>query len=124
MWGLASPRPFSPLIASELHIDVFQHRFLASANHDLMKWTLHFNRRLGGAQPGNHFVSFVRAYPRSGCLVELDLKSCGPLFSLFPLGRGELSLFPLGRGELSLFPFGALSFPFSLPPTPKSSIQL
>ena len=36
------------------------------------------DRRFGGAQPGNRFVSSVRAYPRSGCLVELDLKSCGP----------------------------------------------
>ena len=25
-------------------------------------------------QPGNRFVSFVRAYARSGCLVELDQK--------------------------------------------------
>ena len=37
-------------------------------------------RRLGGAQPGNRFVSFVRAYARSGCLVELDLKSRCPHF--------------------------------------------
>ena len=44
-------------------------------------------RRLGGAQLGNRFVSFVRTYARSGCLVELDLKSCGLDFSLFPLVR-------------------------------------
>ena len=44
------------------------------------------NRRLGGAQPGNRFVSFVRAYARSGCLVESDQKFCGPGFCLFPLG--------------------------------------
>ena len=31
---------------------------------------------VGGAQLGNRFVSFVRAYARSGCLVELDLKLC------------------------------------------------
>ena len=43
----------------------------------------------------HRFVSFVRAYARSGCLVELDLKFCGPAFSLFPLVR-------LGRGA---FPF-------------------
>ena len=49
---------------------------------------LGYDRRLGGAQPGNRFVSFVRAYARSGCLVELDLKSCGPGFSLFPLASG------------------------------------
>ena len=42
----------------------------------------------GAAQPGNRFVSFVRAYARSGCLVELDLKLCWPAFSLFPLGPG------------------------------------
>ena len=46
------------------------------------------NRRLGGAQPGNHFVSFMCAYTRSGCLVELDLKLCGPAFSLFPFAPG------------------------------------
>ena len=45
------------------------------------------NRRLGGAQPGNRFVSFVPAYARSGCLVELDLKFRWPAFSLFPLVR-------------------------------------
>ena len=73
-----------------------------------------YNRRLGGAQPGNRFVSFVRAYARSGCLVELELNVCWPAFSLF--------LFC--PGELSLFPFGVLSFPFSLPPTPRPPIQL
>ena len=75
------------------------------------------NRRLGGAQPGNRFVSFVRAYARSGCLVELDQKMCWPGFSLFPFAPG----YP---GELSLFPFGPGSFPFSLPPPPKPPIQL
>ena len=79
---------------------------------------LTINRRLGGAQPGNRFVSFVRAYARSGCLVELDLK-CGWLaFSLFPWGPARSWGFsfcgPGGFGELSLFPFGAASFPFSL----------
>ena len=69
------------------------------------------NRRLGGAQPGNRLVSFLRSYARSGCLVELALKSCCPPFSLFPFGTGELSLFS----------FGATSFPFSLPPTPQTS---
>ena len=77
-----------------------------------------FNRRLGGAQPGNRFVSFVRAYARSGCLVELDQKSCWPGFSLFPFGPARSWGFsfvgPGGFGELSLFPFGAASFPFSL----------
>ena len=38
---------------------------------------------VGGAQPGNRFVSFVRAYARSSCLVELDLKFCWSAFSLF-----------------------------------------
>ena len=79
-------------------------------------------RRLGGAQPGNRFVSFVRAYARSGCLVELDQKLCGPGFSLFPFGRvrswGFSFVGPGGPGELSLFPFGPGSFPFSLPPPP------
>ena len=42
------------------------------------------NRRLGGARPGNRFVSFVRAYARSGCLVKFG----GPAFSLFPFGPG------------------------------------
>ena len=44
--------------------------------------------RLGGAQPGNRFVSFVRTYARSGCLAELDLKFHEPAFSLFPLVPG------------------------------------
>ena len=83
------------------------------------------NRRLGGAQPGNLFVSFVRAYARSGCLVELDQKLCGPGFSLFPfaLARswGFSFVVPGGLGELSLFPFGPGSFPLSLPPTPQTS---
>ena len=76
------------------------------------------DRRLGGAQPGNRFVSFVRAYARSGCLVELDQKFCGPGFSLFPLGWARSWGFSFcvsgGFGERSLFPFGAASFPFSL----------
>ena len=63
-------------------------------------------RTSGGAGPGNRFVAFVRAYARPGCLVELDLKSCVLLFSLFPFGLGELSLFHFGLGELSLFPGG------------------
>ena len=76
------------------------------------------DRRLGGAQPGNRFVSFVRAYARSGCLVELNLKFCWLLFSLFPFCPGELSLFPFGLGS---FPFPLLvlgAFPFPFPPPP------
>ena len=61
-------------------------------------------RRLGGAQPGNRFVSFVRAYARSGCLVELDIKRCCPPFSLFPFWPDGLSFFSFGPKELSLFP--------------------
>ena len=68
------------------------------------KETLGIDRRLGGAQPGNRFVSFVRAYARSGCLVELELNVCGLPFSLFPFCPGKLSLFPFGPGELCLFP--------------------
>ena len=74
--------------------------------------------RLGGAQPGNRFVSFVRAYARSGCLVELDQNVCGLGFSLFPFAWarswGFFFCVSGGFGELSLFPFGAASFPFSL----------
>ena len=62
------------------------------------------HRRLGGAQLGNRFVSFVRAYARSGCLVELDRNVCWLPFSLFPCCPGELSRFPFGDDELSLFP--------------------
>ena len=72
------------------------------------------DRSLGGAQRGNRFASFVRAYARSGCLVELDQIVCGPPFFLFPFGPGELSLFP----------FGVTNFPFSLAPPPKPPIQL
>ena len=74
------------------------------------------HRRLGGAQPGNRFVSFVRACARSGCLVDLDQKSCWPGFSLLPLGSarswGFSFLVSGGFGELSLFPFGAGAFAF------------
>ena len=80
--------------------------------------SLNSHRRLGGAQPGNRFVSFVRAYARSGCLVELDQKFGGPAFSLFPFCRARSWGFsfvgPGGFGELSPFPFGPGSFPFSL----------
>ena len=79
---------------------------------------LFYYRRLGGAQPGNRFVSFVRAYARSGCLVELDQKFCWSAFSLFPFASARSWGFsfvgPGGFGELSLFPFGAASFPCSL----------
>ena len=67
---------------------------------------------MGGAQPGSRFVSFVRSYAWSGCLVELDKNVCGPPFSLFPFCPG---------GKFSLFPVGATSFPFSLTPTPQTS---
>ena len=70
----------------------------------------------GAAQPENRFVSFVRAYARSGCLVELDLKSCWPGFSLFPWGLARSWGFSFcvldGFGERSLFPFGRRAFPF------------
>jgi hypothetical protein len=50
--------------------------------------------------------------------VELDLKSCGPGFSLFPFAWARSWGFsfvgPGGFGELSIFPFGAASLPFSL----------
>ena len=86
------------------------------------------SRRLGGAQPGNRFISFVHSYVRSGCLVELAQKLCGPMFSLFPFCWARSWGFSFvglgGPGELSLFPFGPGSFPFSLPPPPKPPIQL
>ena len=44
-------------------------------------------RALSLAEPGDRFVSFVRACARSGCLVELELNVCGLPFSLFPLVR-------------------------------------
>ena len=67
------------------------------------------DRRLGGAQPGNRFVSFVRAYARSGCLVELDQNVCRLPFSLFPFWSwGVLGLFFFGLGWAR----GALPFPF------------
>ena len=69
------------------------------------------NRRLGGAQPGNCFVSFVPAYARPGCLVELDCKR--------PCPRFPCSLFAPPSFPFSLL--GAISFPFSLPPTHQTS---
>ena len=59
-------------------------------------------RRLGGAnQPGNRFVSFVRAYARSGCLVKTGLGSNAVPSSLFPFSIGDPSLFPLGSANVS-----------------------
>ena len=37
------------------------------------------NRRLGGAQPGNRFVSFVRAYARSGSEVGIGKNGLAPV---------------------------------------------
>ena len=62
-----------------------------------------FDRRLRGAQPRTRFISFVRAYARSGCLVELNLNLCSLSFSLFSFGFGELSLFSFGLEKLSIF---------------------
>ena len=71
-------------------------------------------RMLGGVlNQGNRFVSFVRAYARSGCLVTLNLNLCWWSFSLFSVSFGELSL---SRVVLR-------SFHFSLPPPPKPPIQ-
>ena len=42
------------------------------------------NRRLGGAQPGNRFVSFVRAHARSGSEVGIGKNGCPMTLSLFP----------------------------------------
>ena len=61
------------------------------------------NRRLGGAQPGNRFLSFVLAYARSGFLVELDRKRPCRSFP-FSCFLAELPLFPFGGDELFLFP--------------------
>jgi len=51
--------------------------------------SLYIYRRLGWGwhQPGNCFVSFVRAYARSGCRVEFRLKRAGGAFA-FPLCAG------------------------------------
>ena len=66
-------------------------------------------RMLGGVlNQGHRFVSFVRAYARSGCLVTLNLNLCWWSFSLFSFGFGELSLSCVVLR----------SFPFSLPPPP------
>ena len=77
---------------------------------------------VGGAQPGNRFVSFLCEYMGSGCLVELDLKFRWLAFSLFLLFLARSWRFsflgPGGPGELSRFPFGPVSFPFSLPSPP------
>ena len=77
---------------------------------------------------GNRFVSFVLAYTRSGCRVELDVKFRGPGFSLFPFAPGWSWGFSFvglgGPGELSLFPCGRGSFPFSLSTLPELVIQL
>ena len=85
---------------------------------------------VGGCSTGKsfRFVSFVRAYARYGCLLELDLKFWGSPLSLFSSVPGESWGFSFlvlgGPGELSLFPFGTGSFPFSLPPPPKPPIPL
>ena len=76
----------------------------------------HIGSDVGGGvlNQGHRFVSFVRAYARSGCLVTLNLNLCWWSFSLFSFGFGELSL---SRVILR-------SFHFSLPPPPKPPIQL
>ena len=71
---------------------------------EAISYDISYDRRLGGAQPGNRFVSFVRAYSRSGCPVEWDLKNGRPPPFPFPsLPRGAFP-FPFGGDELSLFP--------------------
>ena len=58
--------------------------------------------RLGGlVQPGNRFVSFVRACA-AVCKVRFDLKKSLPCFSLFPFRTGISRLFPLWD---QVFPF-------------------
>ena len=42
--------------------------------------------KVGGAQPGNRFVSFVRVYARSGSEVGLGKNRSVRTCSLFPLG--------------------------------------
>ena len=69
---------------------------------------VYVDRRLGGAnQPGNRFVSFVRAYARSGCLVKTGLGSHANPSSLFPFSLGDPSLFPLGSVNLSEINLGS-----------------
>ena len=66
------------------------------------------NRRLGGSPTGKSFrvVPCVRACARSGCLVELDLKS-----------RCHNFPFPLFGAPSFPFPFlGRRAFPFPFPP--------
>ena len=76
-----------------------------------------------GAQRGNRLVSFLRAYARSGCLVELDLKFCWSRFPLSLLVPGGLGAFPLwswvvfGSFPFPFFVRGAFPFPFPHPQT-------
>ena len=49
-------------------------------------------RRLGLVQPGNSFVSFVRARA-AVCKVRMDLKNDPDPFSLFPFGP-DMDSFP------------------------------
>ena len=59
-------------------------------------------RRLGALdQPGNSFVSFVRAR-EAVCRVRMDLKNDTHEFCLFPSAHDISSLFPLGD---QVFPF-------------------
>ena len=55
-----------------------------------------------GAQPWNRFVSFVRVHARSGCLVELDLKSSDQPFPFSLLGPGS---FPFSFWARRVLPF-------------------
>ena len=58
---------------------------------------------VGGAnQPGNCFVSFVRAYARSECLVKTELRWSSRLFP-FPFYLEDPSLFPPGNLKKSKF---------------------
>ena len=117
------------------------HISLSPKNHETMTFSIcktkpflceyEIDNNIGGwgaAQPGNRLVSFVRAYARSGCLVELDQKLCGPGFSLFPLVRAYSWGFSFFRAEWSWgafpFPFWARELSLFPSPTPKPPIQL
>ena len=66
---------------------------------------IYISSEIGGAQPGNRFVSFVRAYARSGSEVGMEkIELYARRFPFSPLDQNgisfEFSMVPVSPGEI------------------------